>query len=425
MTANKNIVTLRRLAAAAASVTALAAAGSATAIPVSPILNLPPRASFTVSPTTAVLGETVSVNAAASVDLDGTITRYEWDFNNDGVYEIRSSTVPRAGAPFSTPGIKTVRLRVTDDDGARSTTTRTVTIHRRPVALLSADRAVPNVGDVVGYRATGSYDPDGDPIVYFWDLDGNGSFERYTGTNPFIQTSFPTPGMQRIAVKVRDARGADSLPTTLNVRVNKRPTAVVSATPNPAVVNASVALSGASSTDDRGIVKYEWDLDGNGTYETNTGASPQTSTMFSTLGQVKVGLQVTDTDGAVDQSTATITVNPAPVQDTTKPFVRISPASVRMREGFATFKVTCPVTEMSCATTLTLRGRFGSLRGKVLGRASETVPGGETLDVFVPLNSRAITAVRRKGSVKAQAIAVAKDAAGNVGTTKKFVKIRK
>ncbi len=426
---NNTIRCIRRLTALAAGATILTAAGSAAALPATPLFNLPPVAKMTVSPSTAVVGQNVAFNASGSSDPDGTIAKYEWDLDNNGTYEVRSNSVSTAFKAFATPGVHTGKLRVTDNRGKTSTTTRSVTVHRPPVALLSADRAVPTVGDVVGYRGTGSYDPDGDAIVYYqWDLNGDGIFER-SSTSPYVQTSFPTPGMHRIALRVVDSRGAISAPQPLNTRVNDRPTAVVSATPNPAIANQTVQLSGAASSDDRGITTYEWDLDGNGTYETNTGANPRTTTMFPATGPARIGLQVTDTDGATDRSTVTITVNaaptPTPVVDTTKPIVRITPTSVRMSNRRATFKITCPVTEMSCSTKLTVKGRTGALRGKVIGRASKVVPGGRTIAVHVPLTAPAVRTIRRSGRIAATVTAVARDLAGNIGTANRAVTIRK
>jgi hypothetical protein len=415
------------LVAGAATLACVAAAESASALPNVPLpINLPPVASFTVAPNPVAVGDNAVFNASASRDIDGRIAKYEWDLNGDGVYETRSTVIRTAGYRYAAPGIVTVKLRVTDDRGKTDTATKTVTVHRKPIALLTADRAVPNVGDVVGYRASGSSDPDPDGFIreYLWDMDGNGSFERSTGTNPYITTSFPTPGQHQIALRVIDRYFAFT-DQPLVVRVNKKPTAVISATPNPAVVNQAVALSGSASTDDRSIVKYEWDLDGNGTYETNTASSPTTSTMFTTLGQVKVGLQVTDDDGAVDQSIATITVNPAPVKDTTGPIVTISPARVKMLFGTATFTVTCPATELRCDTTLTLKGRFRPLKGKTLGTVRETIPGGEALEITVPLSAKAKKEIRRKGLVYAKASATATDDAGNTGTVARNVRITK
>lgn len=431
MTATQTSSRLRRnrirLAIGAAALASLGAAGPLHALPAFPIpVNLPPVPSFTATPNPVAAGDLATFNGSASRDVDGSITKYEWDTNGDGIFEVRSATISSYSRRYTTPGTYSVKLRVTDNRGATGTKAISFRVHAKPVALLTADRAVPNVGDVVGYRATGSYDPDPGGYIraYYWDMDGNGTFERYTGTNPYVTTSFPTPGNHRLSVRVYDALLAYS-DASLIVRVNRRPTAVISATPNPAVVNQQVMLSGAASTDDRSIVKYEWDLDGNGTYETNTGTSKTTTTMFSTLGQVKVGLQVTDDDGATDQSIATISVNPAPVRDTKAPLIRISPATVKMIFGTATFRVTCPVDELSCSTKLTLRGRYGALKGKVLGSAREMIPGGETLEITVPLSTKAKKAIRKFGQLKSQATAVARDDAGNTGTVRKFVTIKK
>ena len=409
------------LAGAAALVSAAAIQPASAAA-----FNFPPTATFTMDASPVAVGDNIVFNAAASRDIDGSIAKYEWDLNADGIFEVRSQSIRTANTRYATPGTVSVTLRVTDNRGATDTATKPVTVHQKPVALLTADRAVPNVGDVVGYRATGSYDPDAGGFIraYYWDRDGNGTFEFPSGTNPYITTSFPTAGQHRLAVRVYDRDFAFS-DQALVVRVNKRPTAVVSATPNPAVVNQPVALSGAASTDDRSITKYEWDLNGDGTYETNTAASPTTSTMFTTLGQARVGLQVTDSDGATDQSVATITVNAAPARDTTAPRVIISPTRVKMIAGTATFTVTCPATELRCDTRFTLKGRFGTLKNKTLGTTQETIPGGEALEITVALSSKAKKAIRRDKVVFATAIATATDDAGNTGTTRKNVRIKR
>ena len=413
--------------AGAATFAALAGVNSANALPITPIpINFPPVASFTATPNPVAVGDNTIFNGSASTDVDGDIAKYEWDLNGDGVFEVRSTVFSTANHRYTTPGTVAVKLRVTDNQGKTGTTTRTLAVHAKPIALLTADRAVPTAGETVTYRATGSFDPNPGGFIreYLWDLDGNGTFERSTGTVQFVSMVFPTAGQKKIALRVinRDFVFTDQ---PLLIRVNRRPTAVISATPNPAVVNQTVALSGAASTDDRTIVKYEWDLNGDGTYETNTAASPSSSTMFAALGQVKVGLQVTDDDGAADQSVATITVNPASVLDTTAPHVTITPTRVRMFAGTATFEVTCPTDELSCDTTLTLKGRFGSLTGRFLGSGHEMIPGGETLEITVPLTPKAKRFIRRYGVLKATATAKATDAAGNTGTTKKFVRITK
>ncbi|QDT12876.1 lamin tail domain-containing protein [Planctomycetes bacterium K23_9] len=69
----------------------------------------------------------------------------------------------------------------------------------------------------------------------------------------------------------------------------------------------AISLSGVNSTDTDGtITTYAWDLDNDGQYDDATDAS--TTFDAVTAGTFTVGLQVTDDDGAIGTSTATVTV---------------------------------------------------------------------------------------------------------------------
>ncbi len=59
----------------------------------------------------------IQFDTALSVDPDGTIALYEIDKNNDGAFEDSSATPPAWSQHFSTEGLFTVTLRVTDDAG--------------------------------------------------------------------------------------------------------------------------------------------------------------------------------------------------------------------------------------------------------------------------------------------------------------------
>jgi hypothetical protein len=71
------------------------------------------------------------------------------------------------------------------------------------------------------------------------------------------------------------------------------------------------------SSDDDGNAAFDWDLDGNGTYEVATGRSPNVSAEFSNEGfppnavvRHTVGVAVTDTDGAITKQRANVDVFP-------------------------------------------------------------------------------------------------------------------
>ena len=112
----------------------------------------------------------------------------------------------------------------------------------------------------------------------------------------------------RVTDNVGRDRDADRTVTV----TNRAPTASFTVTPNPAATRQNVTLNGAGSSDPDGtIAKYEWDLDGNGTYETDGGTTATRTTTFATMGTVTVGLRVTDNNGATATTTRTLTVNSA------------------------------------------------------------------------------------------------------------------
>jgi len=59
----------------------------------------------------------VSWDASGSTDSDGTIVQYDWDMDNDSVFEIIDGGVSQ-NANYIGGGTYTVTVRVTDDDGA-------------------------------------------------------------------------------------------------------------------------------------------------------------------------------------------------------------------------------------------------------------------------------------------------------------------
>jgi len=79
--------------------------------------NEPPSVAFFVSPTDPRINEPITLDASGSFDPDGSIAKYEWDFNGDGLYD-QATTDPVVTTTFTTAGVKTVSLRATDDEGA-------------------------------------------------------------------------------------------------------------------------------------------------------------------------------------------------------------------------------------------------------------------------------------------------------------------
>ena len=87
------------------------------------LLNGLPVASFTASATSGAAPLTINFSAILSFDADGIIVKFEWDFG-DGT----SGSGESASHTYTTSGSFTVVLRVTDDNGATDTASKTISV---------------------------------------------------------------------------------------------------------------------------------------------------------------------------------------------------------------------------------------------------------------------------------------------------------
>jgi PKD repeat protein len=408
--------------------------------------NPAPTARFTISPNPALVSELpvltqakaakvdvveafgrnpVTFNAASSSDVSpGHITKYQWDLDGNGSYETDAGTAKSTKRSYSQPGSYTIHLKVTDNGGRTDIETHTLVVHRRPVAKLTASAPVAVIGDTVAYSANGSSDDNGIANVSF-DLDGDGTFETTNGTFN-ASRSYGSIGKRTVKVRVTDVYGAQST-ASVDVLIHRAPTAAFTAAPSPAFVGEQVTFDGSSSSDDESVAKYEWDLDGNGTFETNGAANPKTTHTYTQPGTIKVALKVTDNRGVADISTRSLTVEPKRVvTDKTAPKVRILTSTAKMsKKGIVAIKVSCPRTERLCSGRLALR-QLGVRASKAsLGGKALKLGGGQTATLRVKLSKTKQRLVRRNGSIRAQATARVKDAAGNTGTATKRLKIKR
>jgi PKD domain len=86
------------------------------------------------------VGEEVTF-VSYSDDRDGHIAEQAWDLNGDGVFD--DATGPLVTRRFSTPGQRTATLRVTDDGGATSTLSVTLTVREQAPSGATAPSPLP------------------------------------------------------------------------------------------------------------------------------------------------------------------------------------------------------------------------------------------------------------------------------------------
>jgi plastocyanin len=193
--------------------------GATNSTAVNVVVNIKPNAAFTFSPRSPIAGDTVKFTSSSS-DPDGSIALTQWDLNGDGAYDDAEGDT--ATKLFSVAGDDVVGVRVTDDRGAVSTKTLTMTVvaNKAPSASFTYAPSAVTSGQEVTFTST-SRDSDGSIAKTEWDLDGDGAYNDATGTT--VKKSFDA-GSRRVSVKVTDDRGAtDTSFQTMNVRDAAKP----------------------------------------------------------------------------------------------------------------------------------------------------------------------------------------------------------
>jgi len=192
----------------------------------------PPIADFEVSPAAPAPGAAVAFDGSASIDFDGRIVSYAWDFDGD---EKSDASGPSALRVFPDAGSYPVSLTVTDDGGNRDTVTRVLEVasptpsapvtptssvapasSQPPIADVQYMPLSPKAGETVMFSGEPSIDLDGTITGYAWDFDGNGTTDA---TDPIAVFVFPAAGTFEVRLTVTDDGGnTDSLVIEIDVQ---------------------------------------------------------------------------------------------------------------------------------------------------------------------------------------------------------------
>lgn len=250
-------------------------------------------------------GEELIFQASRSIDPDGDIVDFEWNFRDGG-----TGTGEVAAHVFDKPGRYFVQLKVKDDTGherAVDFDETEVFINAAPIADAGDDvRVAP--GQMFTLSAARSSDMDGSVTDFRWDissLDDPVFAESH-------EISLNQPGTYTALLTVSDDSGADNslAEDEVIIRVNHAPTA--DAGRNLYTADSLVVFDGSASSDaDADGLTYLWNF-GDGV--TATGA--QVAHTFAAGGSYPVILTVSDGTrlaNGTDRDAVTVTINNAPV----------------------------------------------------------------------------------------------------------------
>ncbi len=176
-----------------------------------------------------------------------------------------------------------------------------------PSISVSASATQVAVGQRVSYRANGY---PGSGAHYHWDLDGSGSFETYTGSNPTASSAYRRVSTRNVRVQVTDNLERYFAGVTVLVGRKARPQPRLRMYPSNVVRRGTrVVFSGSGSLAPFGRIRhYAWDIvksDRRSRHYTGR----LTRHVFPRVGRYRVRLTVTDSFGKKASVTRMLTVD--------------------------------------------------------------------------------------------------------------------
>lgn len=257
--------------------------------------NVAPTPNISIVSGDQIVNEPLTLTAAESTDTDGTIVEYNWDLDDDAVFD--DATGQSANVTFDTVGKRAVSVRIEDDDGATAKTTKTFDIARQTIPLnLTANTTRVSVGSTVRFKTSRS---DTSKRVNATVTAGSAT-PVTTGADGEVSLSFDTPGETRVRASKPDTEDTSFQNDSVTIVVEgPEPRAAFSFQPLTPEAGETIAFDASNSSVLNGtIVRYSWDLDGDGQFGDQTGA--QVTSTFNSSGNTTVSLLVEDDSGKID-----------------------------------------------------------------------------------------------------------------------------
>ena len=172
------------------------------------------------------------------------------------------------------------------------------TANQPPVLQLLSVPTITQPGAQVNLYAIAS-DPEGDPLTYAWDTDGDGAFDD--GNGSFLDYAFPEVGAVDVRVRVTDGKGGERIGLqTAHVRPDAGlpPTFNNLYIPGKVRVGQPTTLYASASSQSGGLATLTFELDGDGLFdEKPTGGFGDYVWTFTSPDPITIGVKATDAAG--------------------------------------------------------------------------------------------------------------------------------
>lgn len=282
------------------------------------VTNEAVQGKITATPNSGEAPLDVTFTAFDSRDPDGEVILYEWDFDNDGEYEIRQEKPEAVKKNFEIAGDYPVKLRVTGTNHDTNVVEKIIKVNS-PAGNLRAEISVETTltGTVplaVKLDASQSFIKEGKIVRYEWFVSGD--------KDPILGRKFHriirTPGIYDVTLTIQNDLGEKhQITKTINARQEKRNSDVqIRTTPSSTgnILRGRVPFEvtfDSSGSQVTNPIEWHWDFEGDGVIDSFTQAVKYT---FRKPGTYPVKLVILDDDEVKHESTKTIVVEPSGLQ---------------------------------------------------------------------------------------------------------------
>jgi len=250
-------------------------------------VNIPPLAVIALDPPDGrpFVDQSMLFNASASTDQDGHIASYLWSFGDRAFASVASTS-----HTYKTDGVYKISLNVTDNDGASTVVSRSLTVQNRmPSANLSWTPVRGDVTTNFTFRYQ-LYDPDRTLSGLGWDF---GDGQNTTDQSPTHR--FADDGQYNITFIIHYNGGKNSTTATGTLTVDNLPPVATIVSAPAELQKYQSGLFKACATDKDDLVSplhISWDF-GDGT----NASGPEVFHGFNRSGTFRVTLTVRDEHG--------------------------------------------------------------------------------------------------------------------------------
>lgn len=216
----------------------------------------------------------VSFDASRSVDPDGKIVSYEWDFNNDGIAEETGQT---AEFEFNEMGEFDVTLFLTDSNGETVTGSKVISVLNQDIIMgvitNSPEDEILSPERSYTFDASESVSDEGIIENFEWDF-GDGVIRQ----GKQVSYAFENEGIYTVKLRMNDDKGNETNVTKEYIVSNSPSGLFANIQTTPEKNENAEALVGTtpfrvnftgghSSATNEEIVEYKWDFDNDGTVD--------------------------------------------------------------------------------------------------------------------------------------------------------------